>query len=109
MKEPNGIYIQFGCGYSAPEGWINFDISPTLRLQKIPLLGDFLRNRMIYVFPRNARYGDIVKGLPLKPGTCQGIYCSHVLEHLALEDFRLALRNTYSYFNGGRSFPFGCP
>jgi hypothetical protein len=43
------VYVQYGCGSSAPEGWLNFDAS--LRVQ----LG--IRGK---VFPRNVRYGDIV-------------------------------------------------
>src|SRR5215469_11077912 len=34
-------------------------------------------------------------GLPLADDSCDAVYCSHVLEHLALEDFRVALRNTH--------------
>ena len=32
-------YVQYGCGLSAPNEWINFDVSPTLRIQKIPIIG----------------------------------------------------------------------
>ena len=46
-------------------------------------------------FPANVEYGDVVKGLPLEIGSCTGIYASHVLEHLSLEDFRIAIRHTY--------------
>ena len=45
-------------------------------------------------FPSNVEYGDIVKGLPVSPDSCAGVYCSHILEHLSLGDFRAALRNT---------------
>jgi hypothetical protein len=31
------IYIQYGCGLSAPKEWTNFDVSPTLRIQKLPI------------------------------------------------------------------------
>jgi len=46
-------------------------------------------------FPQNVEYGDIVKGLPVAPNSCSGVYCSHVLEHLSLDDFRIAIHNTY--------------
>jgi SAM-dependent methyltransferase len=86
-------FVQFGCGWSAPAGWTNFDASPTLRYERIPLLGKFYtRNRLR--FPPNVRYGDIVRGLPLSPSSCDAIYCSHVLEHLARDDLRTSLRNT---------------
>lgn len=32
-------FIQYGCGLSAPAGWRNFDSSPTLRAQRLPVLG----------------------------------------------------------------------
>ena len=37
-----GCYVQYGAAYSAPEGWLNFDASPTLRLQKLPVAGKAL-------------------------------------------------------------------
>ena len=97
MRTPSqSHYVQYGCGLDAPEGWLNFDASPTLRLQRLPLLGRWLRNRMDTRFPSNVRFGNIIFGLPVPPGSCQGVYCSHVLEHLALEDFRQALKQTFS-------------
>lgn len=86
-------YVQYGCGLCAPDNWTNFDASPTLRLERVPVLGKF-RPGGGPRFPTNVNYGDIVKGLPLAPRSCRAIYCSHVLEHLSLSDFRVALRNT---------------
>jgi len=98
------LYVQYGCGLSAPEQWENFDTSPTLRIQKIPVLGALLKGRLNTVFPSNARYGDIVKGLPVEDDSCDGVYCSHVLEHLSLNDFRAALGNTYRILKPGGLF-----
>jgi SAM-dependent methyltransferase len=90
------LYVQYGCGLSAPDGWINFDVSPTLRLQRLPLIGQLLLKNLNVVFPDNVKYGDITKGLPgISNDSCDGIFCSHVLEHLSLQDFRNALKNTY--------------
>jgi ubiquinone/menaquinone biosynthesis C-methylase UbiE len=91
---PN-IYVQYGCGLSAPKEWINFDASPTLRIQKIPILKYIFQNKMNTFFPINVLYGNILKGLPIKAEICDGVYCSHVLEHLSLQDIRIALKNTY--------------
>lgn len=91
----NKICVQYGCGFSAPNDWLNFDASPTLRLQKIPIIGKVLRANQKVKFPKNVLYGDIVKGLPLKNNSCDALYCSHVLEHLSLSDFRIALQNTH--------------
>lgn len=86
------LYVQYGCGFCAPDGWLNFDASPTLWLRNIPLVGKSLAP---VKFPDAARCGDIRKGLPVADGSADAVYCSHVLEHLALEDFRKALKNTF--------------
>ena len=99
-----GLYVQYGCGLSAPAGWRNFDASPNLRLQRIPVLGALACRLSGVTFPRGAEHGDIVHGLPIPPESCDGIYASHVLEHLALEDFRVALRNTLRYLRSGGCF-----
>lgn len=101
-------YVQYGCGLCAPAGWTNFDASPTLRLQSIPALGGLL-TRGGPRFPRTVRYGDVVAGLPIDPGSCRAVYCSHVLEHLALEDCRRALRNTFAILAPGGTFRFVLP
>jgi len=90
-----GKYVQYGCGLSAPDDWDNYDISPTLRIQKTPVIGTLLGSLLNVKFPKNVMYGDVVTGLPIKDNSCNGIYCSHVLEHLALDDFKIALKNTY--------------
>lgn len=100
----NKLYVQYGCGLSAPKEWVNFDVSPTLRLQKMPIIGNWLKNRSAVVFPANVLYGDIVKGLPVADNSCDGVYCSHTLEHLSLEDFRLSLRNTWRILKPGGIF-----
>ncbi|MEK6280449.1 MAG: methyltransferase type 11 [Acidobacteriota bacterium] len=96
-------YVQYGCGFSAPAEWRNFDASPTLRFERLHFVGKLYRkngNR----FPTNVEYGDIIKGLPVPLGSCAGMYASHILEHLALTDFRLALENTYSLLSLGGIF-----
>jgi SAM-dependent methyltransferase len=98
------IYAQYGCGLCAPDTWLNFDSSPTLRLQKTPVLSVLLRRRLNVVFPDNVKYGDIITGLPLQDNSLDGIYCSHVLEHLSLDDCRAALSNTYRILKPGGIF-----
>jgi hypothetical protein len=89
-KKGSALYVQYGCSFSAPEGWLNFDASPTLRFERIPLLGK-LYTKNESRFSPEVRYGDIVRGLPLEPSSVDGLYASHVLEHLSFEDCRLAL------------------
>ena len=101
-------YVQYGCGLCAPETWLNFDGSPTLRFERLPLVGR-LYTRNAHRFPNNVQYGNIVKGLPIPKGVSKGIYCSHVLEHLSLDEFRRALQNTYSYLRSGGIFRLVVP
>jgi hypothetical protein len=98
------LYVQYGCGFSVGEGWLNFDASPTLRIERIPFFGNLIsaalsgnRER----FPASVRYGDICKGPLVPAGTAEGVYASHVLEHLSLSDFRRALANTYTMLADG--------
>ena len=49
----DGLYVQYGCGLSAPAGWMNFDASPTLRFERSPIGFLYTRNRER--FPRNVR------------------------------------------------------
>lgn len=101
-------YVQYGCGWSAPEVWLNFDCSPTLRFERLPLVGR-LYTKNAKRFPDNVRFGDIVCGLPIPPASCSGVYCSHVLEHLALDDFHVALEHTFSYLKSGGVFRLVLP
>jgi len=55
-------YVQYGCGWSAPINWRNFDASPTLRFERIPIVGRFYTKNASR-FPRNVEFGDIVCGL----------------------------------------------
>ena len=97
------LNVQYGCGLTAPEGWLNFDASPTLYLQKIPVLSFWAKRKVD--FPKNVLFGNILAGLPgIKNGTCDAVFCSHVLEHLSLEDFHLALRQTYDLLKPGGIF-----
>ena len=100
----NKRYVHYGCGLTAPVQWENFDVSPTLRIQKIPLLGRLVRQRLNAQFPENVRYGNIIKGLPVLEDSCDGVYCSHTLEHLSLVDFRKALANTKKILKPGGIF-----
>ncbi|MBS0209204.1 MAG: methyltransferase domain-containing protein [Planctomycetes bacterium] len=96
-------YLQFGCGLCAPESWLNFDASPIVRWRRLPLAEQLVR-RFGPPFPPQVRYGDIVRGLPVVAASFRGVYCSHTLEHLALDDFRVAVRHTRRYLVPGGTF-----
>jgi hypothetical protein len=104
-----GLYTQFGCGSSAPVGWRNFDASPTLRLQRLPIIGHRFRGGAYPEFPPGVEFGNIVQKLPLPCGSCRGVYASHVLEHLALDDFRAALREVIRLLEAGGLFRMVVP
>jgi SAM-dependent methyltransferase len=101
------LYVQYGCGLSCPAGWLNFDASPTLRLQRLPAIGQLFGGAVR--FPDGVRYGDIVKGLPLADDSVDGIYASHVLEHLTFADCAVALRNTFGLLKPGGLFRLVVP
>lgn len=106
-------YVQYGCGLCAPSEWENYDASPSLKIQKIPVIGKFLssllRKKGYAAFPDNVLFGDITKGLPVADNSCDAVYCSHTLEHLSLEDFRNALKNSYKALKSGGTFRFVLP
>jgi len=108
MNHRKELHVQYGCGLCAPDDWLNFDVSPTILLQRIPGVSSILAKTGTR-FPKSVRFGDIVKGLPIKEGSCASIYCSHTLEHLSLTDFRTALKNTYSYLKPGGTFRLVVP
>lgn len=102
------MYMQFGCGWTAPASWINFDASPTLRFERLPVLGR-LYTKNAQRFPGNVQYGDIVAGLPIPANSCDGIFSSHVIEHLARSDADAALKNTLRYLRPGGTFRLVVP
>jgi predicted SAM-dependent methyltransferase len=103
-------YVQFGCGTCAPQSWRNFDAGPAFWLQKnFPFLKSALVKRGFPAYPRNIEFGDVIKGLPIAPGSAKAVYSSHVLEHMALEEFRLAIRNVYRYLRAGGVFRMVLP
>ncbi len=104
-------YVQYGSGpYCVPANWRNYDASPTLLVQRTPVLGRVLKSKLNCVFPENVRFGDIAKGLPdVVDESCDGVYCSHILEHLTLHDFRKALHNTYRMLRQGGTFRLVVP
>ena len=100
----NPLCVQFGCGLDAPDGWRNFDVSPTLQLQRLPLIGSVVARARGPRWPASAEYGDILTGLPIATGTADAVYCSHVLDHLAREDGLRAIREAHRMLRPGGVF-----
>jgi predicted SAM-dependent methyltransferase len=110
VTQTAGEYVQFGCGLCAPLTWRNFDAGPAFWLEKhVPLLKPLLLRRGFPDYPANIAYGDVIKGLPVAQGSAAAVYCSHVLEHLALADLRTTLRNIFGYLRPGGIFRFVLP
>jgi predicted SAM-dependent methyltransferase len=65
--------------------------------------------RGVTIFPEGVHLGDIVKGLPIADGSAQGVYASHVLEHLSLTEFWIALENTFRMLKPGGIFRLVVP
>ncbi len=58
---------------------------------------------------KRIEFADVVKGLPLAPHSAKVVYCSHVLEHLNLSEFRIAIRNVRAYLQPGGKFRIVVP
>jgi len=88
---------------------MNFDASARLWLERTPIFGIVVRALIGELFPRNVRFGDIVRGLPLRENCAAGVYCSHVLEHVARDELPIALRNTFKILAPGGMFRLVLP
>lgn len=97
------LNVQYGAGWDAAPGWINFDSSPSLWLERLPVVGPFIRVNSTR-FPAGVQFGDITRGLPLPAGSAKAVYASHVLEHLSYDDARKAVRNTLALLKPGGVF-----
>lgn len=95
--------LHIGCGMNAPIKWDNYDASPTLRFERLPIVGK-LYTKNATRFPENVKYGNIVNGLDVEKNSVDAAYCSHVLEHLSKKEFYIALKNIYSYLKVGGVF-----
>lgn len=58
----HNVYAQYDCGMCAPDGWLSFGCSPTLRLQRLPLVAPAFRKYSSVVFPPTVRHRDIAQG-----------------------------------------------
>jgi SAM-dependent methyltransferase len=98
------LKLQIGAGLGGPTGWTNLDASPSLRLQRLPLVGGLLRRVVRPEFARNVAYGDVTRGLALPDGAAGIVYTSHMLEHLAMHDLDVALREIHRVLAPGGRF-----
>jgi hypothetical protein len=97
------LYVQFGSGWSAPEGWPSFDASPTLFFERLPLVGK-VYTRNTSRFSGRVEYGDIVRGLIFADNFVVGAFASHVLEHTPRQSAVQALRDAIRMLKPGVVF-----
>lgn len=83
----------------------NFDVSPMLRIEQLPL-GSTIKQLAGggRPFPRGIKPGNILNGPLVSSGTAKAAYASHVLEHLSFEDALLAVKNTHAMLAIGGVF-----
>ncbi len=98
------LKLQIGAGLGGPTGWTNLDASPSLRLQRLPLVGGLMRRMVRPEFAGNVAYGDVTRGLALPDGAAGIVYTSHMLEHLAQRDLDVALREIHRVLAPGGRF-----
>ena len=103
------LYVQYGCGLCAPDGWKNFDSSPRLRFERLPFVSRIVELVGLRLFPTNIEVGDIVFGLSLPDNCADAVYASHVLEHLPRNDILRALANTFRLLKPGGVFRLVVP
>jgi predicted SAM-dependent methyltransferase len=102
-------YVQFGGFTDCPEGWLNFETSMHLRLSRLPILGHIFKKLTPHKFSDKILIGDIVKGLPVDPGSVDVVFSSHVIEHLSREDALTAFQNVHMILKPGGLFRFIVP
>lgn len=88
------ILLNLGCGVktSDREGVVNIDWSAMLRLRTHPLRGLIVplalhgeRLERYRALPDNIKVHNVAKGIPFDDGSVDGVYHSHMLEHLDRE------------------------
>ncbi|MFN0159979.1 MAG: class I SAM-dependent methyltransferase [Burkholderiales bacterium] len=93
--------LHLGCFNCPADGWVNTDVTPHLRVARVPGLAWLLHRagRMTAeryaehragVF-RRVRYLDATRPWPFADGAFEAIYSSHMLEHLPLRGARLCV------------------
>ena len=83
---------------------MNFDASPRLRFERMPVAGSVVALTKGRLFPANVMYGDIRQGLPVADGSVDGIYASHILEHLSRNAVTTARAYTHKMLRSGGTF-----
>ena len=73
--------IHIGCAYNVGKSWKNYDCTPTSRIEKIPIIGNFIK---IKLYKR--RFPKEVINLPYRINIDTGCFFSGKLSSVCLND-----------------------
>jgi SAM-dependent methyltransferase len=85
IKRTKPIYLNLGCGSTAPAAWINCDSSWNAQIGRIPLLKTALRKLHLASnaeWPKGIKHLQLKRKFPWASDAIDVVYASHVLEHL---------------------------
>ena len=105
------LRINIGCGQTPTPGWINFDNSLSLMLAKLPLAVGLLAKAKVLSpeqqsFINFAKTNDIWRAnaarlIPLRDGSIEVIYTSHMIEHMDQAEARQFLKEAQRVMASG--------
>ena len=114
IPEGSSVKLNFGCGLSVCNGWINIDASPNALLARWPRSLQKLSYRLTgarkhYALPQ---YLDILKnnifvhynlryGIPANNNEVDYMYTSHFIEHLYRYEAEYLIRSAYRVLKNG--------
>ena len=103
--------LHFGAFNCPRDGWTNTDVTPHLRVARVPGLAWALHKirRMSDVryaehragVFRRLRYLDVTRDWPFQSNRFEAVFSSHVLEHLPLRGARVCLTESYRCLQPG--------
>ena len=103
--------LHFGSFNCPRDGWINTDVTPHLRIARVPGLAWALHKarrmsneryaeHQAGVF-RRLRYLNVTRPWPFAENMFEAVFSSHVLEHLPLRGARMCLAESYRCLQPG--------
>lgn len=111
-----GNFLHIGCNVIAPESWINIDGSWNAWFSRYLLIRELLWRLHIidkdiaqYPWPKNILVHDVNKGLPFPDNSVDGIYTSHLLEHLSCSKASFFVHECYRVLKPGSNIRFVVP